>query len=111
VECPRLIQITDVMYALKREAIERGIYPRRFPIPVLANEFSKMVMARGRVNEAQLAMRLFLRTNWMELLRGWKMGLLLFFRGRLGIFDHEKIRNQRDLADMLNERGPGRRAS
>ena len=41
VECPRRIRVTDVMYALKRRAIEDGVYPRRFPIPVLASEFGE----------------------------------------------------------------------
>ena len=42
-ECPREIRITDIMYALKQRAIQEGIYPKRFPIPVLAREFSEMV--------------------------------------------------------------------
>ena len=40
-ECPRQIRITDIMYALKQRAIQEGIYPKRFPIPVLAKEFSE----------------------------------------------------------------------
>jgi len=39
VECPREIRITDIMYALKQRAIQEGVYPKRFPIPVLAKEF------------------------------------------------------------------------
>jgi quinone-modifying oxidoreductase subunit QmoC len=39
VECPKEIKITDVMYAIKREAIRRKVYPKRFPVPVLAKEF------------------------------------------------------------------------
>ena len=103
VECPRKIHITDVMYALKRDAIEHGYYPKRFPIPVLANEFFKMVVSRGRTNETQLAMRMFLRSNWWELFRGWKLGLKLLLRGRLGLFEHKKIRHQQDLAEMLKD--------
>jgi heterodisulfide reductase subunit C len=42
VHCPRQIHIADVMYGLKREAIQDRLYPARFPIPVLAQEFYKM---------------------------------------------------------------------
>ena len=42
-DCPREIKITDVMYALKQLAIKEGIYPKRFPIPVMAQEFYKIV--------------------------------------------------------------------
>src|SRR5690242_875647 len=58
VECPRKIRITDIMYALKQRAINEGIYPRHFPIPVLATEFSKMVGSKGRITETLLVMRL-----------------------------------------------------
>ncbi len=47
VECPRQIRITDIMYALKQRAIKDGIYPKRFPIPVLAKEFFEMVRRKG----------------------------------------------------------------
>ena len=62
VECPRRIRVTDVMYALKRRAIEDGVYPRRFPIPVLASEFGDMIRRNGRVTESWLVMRVFLKT-------------------------------------------------
>ncbi len=51
VECPKQIRITDVMYALKRYAIREGIYPSRFPIPVLARLFYNTVRHRGRLTE------------------------------------------------------------
>ncbi|HTU01306.1 MAG TPA: 4Fe-4S dicluster domain-containing protein, partial [Candidatus Sulfotelmatobacter sp.] len=60
VDCPREIKITDVMYALKQEAISQGVYPRRFPIPILAREFFRGVIRDGRSNEMPLMLRLFL---------------------------------------------------
>src|SRR5512140_3965964 len=56
VECPREIRITDIMYELKQRAIHAGIYPKRFPIPVLAREFSEMVRKHGRITEMLLVM-------------------------------------------------------
>ena len=56
VHCPQKIKITDVMYSLKREAIASGLFPRHFPIPVLAREFYKMVKQRGRNAEFWLVL-------------------------------------------------------
>ena len=63
VHCPRQIHITDVMYSLKREAIQNHLYPAGFPIPVLAQEFYKMVRRRGRSSEFWLVLRMALRSN------------------------------------------------
>ncbi len=83
VRCPAGIKVTDVMYALKRVAIREGFYPRRFPVPILAKEFLKMVKKTGRTNEFWLFLKLSLRTAPLKLLNSWRMGLALFRRGRL----------------------------
>ena len=100
VECPREIRITDIMYELKQRAIHEGIYPKRFPIPVLAREFSQMVMKHGRITELLLVIKLFLKTNWMAALGNWRLGLDLFRTGRLSLAT-EKIEKRADLARML----------
>ena len=69
VECPREIKITDVMYALKQEAIAQGVYPKRFPIPVLAQEFFRGVERTGRNSEGPLMVRFFLKTNPFGMLK------------------------------------------
>ncbi len=68
VRCPAGIKVTDVMYALKRIAIREGIYPRRFPVPVLAKEFIKMLKGTGRNNEFWLVLKVLLKTAPMKLL-------------------------------------------
>jgi len=83
VRCPAGIKVTDVMYALKRIAIREGIYPRRFPVPVLAKEFIEMLKGSGRTNEFWLAFKVLLKTAPMKLLTGWPLGLRLWRRGRL----------------------------
>lgn len=104
VECPREIRITDIMYELKQRAIAEGIYPRRFPIPVLAREFSAMVRKHGRITELLLVFRLFLKTNWLAAAKNWRLGLDLFKTGRLSL-KIEQIRQRRDLARMLDAVG------
>lgn len=83
VRCPSGIGVTEVMYALKRIAIREGIYPRRFPVPVLAKEFMKMLKGSGRTNEFWLVLRVLLKTAPMKLLTSWPLGLRLMWRGRM----------------------------
>jgi quinone-modifying oxidoreductase subunit QmoC len=100
VECPREIRITDIMYELKQRAIHEGIYPKRFPIPVLAREFSQMVLKYGRITEMLLVMKLFLKTSWRAALGNWRMGFDLMRTGRFSL-KTEKIERRADLARML----------
>ena len=100
VECPRQIRITDIMYELKQRAIHEGVYPKKFPIPVLAKEFNKMAHNYGRVTENWLATWMFLKTNWMAAIGMWKLGLGLFMRGRFSL-KYEGIKRKDELARMM----------
>jgi len=106
VECPRQIRITDIMYALKQRAIKEGIYPKRFPIPVLAKEFSAMVGSKGRITETLLVMRLFLKANWRAVFSSWRLGLGLIRTGRF-VARHERIERRAELAAMLDAASNG----
>jgi len=94
------------MYALKQRAIQDGIYPKRFPIPVLAKEFSAMVRSKGRITETLLVMRLFLKANWRAVLGSWRLGLGLIRTGRF-VIRHERIERRAELAAMLATAGSG----
>jgi quinone-modifying oxidoreductase subunit QmoC len=85
VHCPQDVHITDVMYALKREAIRERLFPRRLPIPVLAQEFHRMVQRRGRSSEFWVVLRLMLRTNPLGLVSMARTGLALVRTGRLSL--------------------------
>ncbi len=100
VDCPRGIRITDIMYELKQRAIHEGIYPKRFPIPVLAREFSEMVKKNGRITEMLLVMKLFLKTSPLAAMGNWRMGIDLLKTGRLSL-KTEKIERRADIARML----------
>ena len=101
VECPQEIRITDIMYELKQRAIHEGIYPRHFPIPILAHDFSKMVKKNGRITEMILVIGLFLKTSWLAALGNWRLGLDLIRSGRFSLVT-EKIRHRGDIARMLD---------
>lgn len=83
--CPRKINLTYLMYGLKREAIQEGLYPARFPIPVLAREFYEMVKRRGRSTDFWLVMRVALHSSPLILLRMVEAGWALFRTGRVVI--------------------------
>ena len=100
-ECPKQIKVTDIMYALKRRAIEENSYPRRFPIPVLAREFGRMVFTFGRVNETLLVVDLFLRTNWLRFLSMTRLGINLLRTGRMSVVP-DAIRRRGELQTVLN---------
>ena len=101
VECPKQIQVTDIMYALKRRAIQEKVYPKRFPIPVLAKEFGRMVFLCGRVNETLLVIDLFLRTNWFKFLGMTRLGINLLRTGRMS-FLPDTIRRRDELRKIMN---------
>lgn len=105
VECPKEIRITDVMYVLKRKAIEQGVYPPRFPIPVLANEFFKSVQKTGRSNEGRIVARMFLKTRPWKLLRNMGLGLKLLFRGRMAVKTERMPEGQEQLQTLLDRAG------
>lgn len=96
VRCPQQIQITDIMYSLKREAIKSRLFPKHFPIPALAREFYSMVSKNGRSSEMWLVMRMALKSNPMILLTMIETGWNLFRTGRMTLRS-EKIRRVSEL--------------
>ena len=101
VECPKDIRITDLMYALKRRAIEEKTYPRRFGIPVLAQTFFRLVRKHGRSNEGMTMVQLFLKTNPFAAFKMARLGLGLILKGRLSIRG-ESIRRRKELKVLLD---------
>lgn len=101
VECPKEIKITDVMYALKREAIAGGYFPKRFPTPVLASAFFDAVKRNGRITEGFLLMKFFLKTNPFKALGSAMLGWKLWKTGRMSL-KVEKIKDKKGFAKLLN---------
>jgi quinone-modifying oxidoreductase subunit QmoC len=101
VRCPREIKVTDIMYALKRRAIDKGMHPKRFPIPVLARAFYNMVATHGRNAESWVVVELMLRTNPLGLLKMAPVGLKLIRTGRM-VFGRDHIKHPEQIKTMLN---------
>jgi len=100
VDCPREIKITDVMYALKQEAMSQGVYPSRFSIPVLAREFFRGVERGGRSNELPIMLRFFLKTNPLRMLQNAPVAWRLWRTGRLSL-RREQTRQRDSVRTLL----------
>jgi quinone-modifying oxidoreductase, subunit QmoC len=101
VECPKNINITHMMYALKTRAMQERFYPERFALPVLAREFSRMIRGSGRITESRLVLRVFLKTAIWRLMGFGKLGWQLMRTGRMRV-KREKVEHRNDIVVLLN---------
>jgi heterodisulfide reductase subunit C len=65
--CPALIKVTDIIYALKRLAIEKEIYPPKFPVHTLSETFVGVMNRYGRLHEPIFMVSYLMRTNPFKL--------------------------------------------
>jgi heterodisulfide reductase subunit C len=99
--CPKQINTTEMMYALKRRAIEEKYYPKHFSVPVMAKQFARMVRQSGRITESWLMMRVLMRSSISSLFGMSRLGLRLFRSRRIG-FLPEKIHRRGEIARMMD---------
>jgi heterodisulfide reductase subunit C len=88
VRCPAGVKLTDVMYELKRLAVEFGYVEKRAKAPVVSKLFVDIVDKNGRISEVELVSKFMMKTNPFAALsmmpRAWK----LFRRGRMPLMPH-----------------------
>lgn len=82
--CPQEIHITDIMYSLKRLAIEAGLYEERKAAD-LSQTFVGQVDSTGRSFELGLATRHYLRHQPLGLVGKASFGLGMYRQGRLDL--------------------------
>ena len=87
VRCPQEILITDIMYTLKRMAIEEDLYEEKAAAG-LSQSFVGYVEDYGRSFEFGLATRQFLRHHPRDILKAAPMGLGMLSRGRMELTPH-----------------------
>ncbi len=102
IRCPQGVQVTDILYALKRLAIEQKIFPKRFPVYSLSKSFVYLANRYGRSYEPGLIVAYFLKTNPFKLLGMVPLFLKLFFKGRIGILP-KKIKGSKNFSKILQE--------
>jgi len=102
VRCPAGIKVTDTIYGLKRLAMNKEIYPKRFSVHSLSKAFTKNVYKYGRNYELGLAVRYFSSTNIVKLFSNTKFGLSMLRRGRLAITP-SKIKRIKDIQAIIDK--------
>jgi len=84
VRCPREIPVTDLMYHLKRMAIESGFVPQNHKLPSMYQAFSKEVKRSGRISEA-IVMTRYGMSHPIDLFSNIFNAVKLFIRGRISL--------------------------
>ena len=101
VRCPQEIHITDIMYTLKRMAIEEELYEEKAAAG-LSQSFVGYVEDYGRSFEFGLATRQFLRHHPRNILKAAPMGLGMLTRGRMELTPHT-IKGLGELQAILRQ--------
>lgn len=83
--CPSNIKITDLLYALKRVAVDRRVFPHKFPVYVLSETFVNQIKKYGRNHEAELLRTYFLKTGVLRMFKQAGLALALWRKGRLAL--------------------------
>lgn len=100
VRCPQGIKVTDTMYALKRLAMSRKIYPPKFPVHTLSKAFMQNVYKYGRNFELGLGIRYLMKSNFWKLFGTAGFGLSMMRRGRLAMMP-SKIRRVNEVRAII----------
>jgi len=106
VRCPQEIHITDVMYTLKRKAIEEGEYHSSSTpdAPHFSETFIDSVENYGRSFEFGVATRYHVRHHPLDAIRiASTIGLDLFRRGRLDLTPPKRIKRIDQLHAILEK--------
>jgi len=96
VRCPSGIKLTDIMYELKRLAIEFGLTPKGVKAPVVAKLFVDIVNKNGRIAEVPLVSRFMVRTNPLLAFKMIPRATKLYMRGRMPLGSY-KIKGMAEL--------------
>jgi len=83
--CPKEIAVTDIIYGLKRIAIQEGKVSGATKAAALADSFVDVVNSRGRNFEPELLIRFYAKTSPLAMLGQAGLGLKLLVRGRMPI--------------------------
>lgn len=98
--CPQNIKITDLLYALKRVAMDTGLYPDRLPVYQLSRNFVRVVNRYGRNHEILLLLLYYLRRNPLAMFRLLPLGFSMWRKGRTSFFP-AKIKGIQTIRQIL----------
>jgi len=105
VRCPQGIKITDLLYALKRIAMEKGMFPEKFPVYALSESFVSNINQYGRNKEMWMMFK-YLTKSWRHNIH-WNLTMTpkaakLWWKGRLPFSLFPKpIKGQKELTAII----------
>jgi heterodisulfide reductase subunit C len=103
VRCPMGIKVTDILYALKRMAMEKDLFPKKLPVFALSKSFVTMTNLFGRGYEVGLLVLYYLKTKKpLKLIEMAPFGLRMFKKGRIGLFP-KMVKRRKQLTKILRE--------
>ena len=100
--CPSGIKITDIMYALKRTAMEKKYESKSPQVQILANLFIENLMAYGRLHEGTLIRKFYTKTNMWKLFGLIPLGKKMYDKKRIALFP-KKINARDTLARIIKK--------
>jgi heterodisulfide reductase subunit C len=98
--CPSGIKITDIIYALKRTAMEKNYQSIAPQVQTLARLFISNLMAYGRLHEGTLIRKYYTKTNIWKLFGLISLGRKMLQKKRLALFP-KKIKGKAALARII----------
>ena len=100
--CPSGIKITEMMYALKRTAMEKHIKSAAPQVQTLAKTFAKNLMRNGRLHEGTLIGIYYARTNPLNLFGLMSLGRKLWKTKRIAIIPY-RIKAHKSLSRIIRK--------
>jgi heterodisulfide reductase subunit C len=102
VRCPQGIRVTDNLYALKRLATQKGIFPKTFPAHALSEAFVGNIHRYGRNWELWLGLKYYLTTRPRTLFsrRLQRFGLNMMKHKRLSLRP-TRIKGMREVRAII----------
>ena len=102
VRCPAGIRVTDTLYALKRLAMEKKIYPKNFSVYTLSKLFIDNIYKYGRNFEMGLGTRYLMKTSPGDLFKNASFGMKMMGKGRLPI-KPDKIKGIHEVRAIIDK--------
>jgi len=100
--CPAGIRITDIVYALKRTAMEKSYQTGAHHVQVLAGLFVNNLMKYGRLHEGTLIRRYYTKTGMFRLFGLLPLVKKMYMTKRLAPFP-VRIKGHRSLSRIIRK--------
>ena len=101
--CPSGIKITDIIYALKRTAMEKNYQSQQAPhVQILAKLFTQNLMAYGRLHEGTLIRKYYTKVKFSKLFKMIPLAKKMWRTKRISLLP-SKIKAKDELAKIIKK--------